>query len=154
MTSTIDSIYAALDAMAVTFLDKDSASVTATCYTLSESKDSVQTADMPMRLLFLPTSNMTLGPGPEATSVYTIQDLFLLEASGRTEGTKTCAPVLLRYIKAYQDAIALKWQILTQWQTEAFTTSITIQPGKYTYPAGTETQFYGVMVTITLQEIF
>ena len=154
MTSTIDAIYTALDGMAVTFLDKDNASVTATCYTLNESLDSVQTAHLPCRLLMPPTSNMTLGPGPEAQSVYTVQDLFLLEAAARTEGSKTCAPVLLRYMQAYQDAIAKKWQFVTYWQTEAFTTCITITPGNYTYPANSDSVFYGVMVTIQLQEIF
>jgi hypothetical protein len=154
MTSTIVSVFSALDGMAVTYLDKDNASVTATCYGLAESLDSVQTAHLPCRLLFLPNSNMTIGPGPEAQSVYTIRDLFLLETAARTEGSKVCYPVLLRYLAAYQDVIANKWQIVTQWQTEAFTPSVTIAPGKYEYPAGSDVWFYGVMATITINEIF
>jgi hypothetical protein len=139
--------------MSVTYLDKDSASVTATCYTLSEALDSVETAHLPARMLILPTVEQALGPGPESTSVYTIQDLFLLETVGRTEGSKINAPVLLRYIKAYQDAIALKWQIVSTWQTEAGATNITYTPGKYTYPANSDMTFYGVMVSIKIEEI-
>lgn len=156
--SIIVQIYAALDGMAVTYLDKDNASVTATVYALSEMLDSVQTANLPARLLVLPSSQVVLGPGPEATADYTIQDLFLLEAAAQGGGSKVQAPVLLRYMVAYQEAIAKKWQMLgggaVGWQTEAFTTNITLTPGKYTYPANSDSVFYGVMVSITINEIF
>jgi hypothetical protein len=154
MSSIIEQIYAALDGMSVTYLDKDNVSVTASVYTLAESLDSVQTADLPARLLILPTSQMVIGPGPEVTDTYTIQDLFLLEAVGQGGGSKVQAPVLLRYIVAYQDAIAKKWQILSTWQTEALTTNVTLTPGKYTYPANSDNVFYGVMVSITIEELY
>jgi hypothetical protein len=154
MSSTIEEIYTALDGMAVTFLNRDNTSTTATCYGLSESLDSVETAQLPARLLILPQVTQTLGPGPESESAYTIQDLFLLETVARGEGTKVQNPVLLRYIKAYQDAIALKWRWLSGWQTEAFSTTITLTPGKYEYPSQSGVWFYGVMASISINEIF
>lgn len=154
MSSTIDTIYSALDGMAVTYLDMDNTSVTATCYTLSEALDSVQTGHMPCRILLLPNVSMTLGPGSEASAVYTVRDLFLLDTVAQGDGSKVMSPVLLKYVKAYEDAIAKKWQWLSTWQTEAFTTSVTIAPGKYEYPVQSGVTCYGVMVTLTISEIF
>lgn len=154
MSSTIVEIYAALDAMAVTYLDASGASVTATSYSLGESLDNVLTSHLPCRLLILPNTTLSLGPGPEETASYVIQDLFLLEAVSQGGGSAVHAPVLLRYIKAYQDAIEKKWQFLSTWQTEALTANVTITPGKYTYPSNSENVFYGVMVSITIEEIF
>jgi hypothetical protein len=154
MSSIIEEIYTALAGMTVTYLDKDNASATATCYSLSTMLDSVQTAHCPARLIMLPSVTQTLGPGPESESAYTIQDLFLLDTVAQGAGSKAYAPVQLRYIKAYQDAIALKWRFLSGWQTEAFTTTITYTPGKFNYPAQSDVQFYGVMVSISIEEIF
>jgi hypothetical protein len=154
MTSTITSVYTVLDGMAVTYLDKDNTSVTATCYSLAESLDSVQTAHLPCRLLFLPSFTGSIGPGWMIDGQNTIRDLFLLEAVARTEGSKVCAPVLLRYVVAYRAALAQKWKdISPYWQAETFNNAVTIAPGKYEFPAGSDVWFYGVMVTLTVDEI-
>ena len=158
--STLTEIYSALDAMAVTYLDKDNASATATCFNLSELPASLQTAHLPCRLL-LPlgqgasgSPNLQLGPGPEITAQWQITDLFLLETAARSEGLYIQAPVLMRYVKAYADAIALKWQFLYQWQSEALTSAVSIVPGVYEYPAGGGTYFFGVKCDIQVTEIF
>ncbi len=154
MSSIIESVYAALDSMTVSYLDKDNATATPTTYTLSESLDSVQTAHLPCRLLIFPTVSQILGPGPESTATYTVNDLFLLEAIAQGGGTKVQAPVLLRYVKAYQDAIALKWQFISVWQTEALTTNITYTPGRFEYPSQSGNWYYGVNISIIVEEIF
>lgn len=160
MSTILSNVYGLLDAMAVTYTDRSGANATPTCYSLSELPASVQTAHLPCRLL-LPigqgasgTNNLTLDNTAMARAEWQITDLFLLEASARTEGLYIQAPVLMRYVEAYANAIALKWRMLYQWQTEALTTSISILPGEYEYPAGSGTWFYGVKVDLNITEIF
>lgn len=159
MSSILPQVYALLDAMTVTYTDKSGASVSPTCYSLGELKASVQTADLPARLL-LPIGlgasgapNITLGPGNMAQAQWQIVDLFLLAPVTMEQGFYIYAPVLTRYCVAYAEAIANKWQFLYQWQTEAQTNPVSILPGIYEYPAGSGIEYFGVQCTFTVNEV-
>jgi hypothetical protein len=158
MTSILPQIYDALDNMTVSYTDRNGATATPTVYDLDELPGSVETAHLPCRLL-MPlgqgrsgTPNLVLGPGNMAQAAWQVTDLFLLETMARTEGAYVHAPVLMRYVTAYAAALANKWQILYQWQTEALTSTAAITPGIYEYPAGSGVYFYGVKVDININE--
>jgi hypothetical protein len=159
MASILPQVYAALDGMTVTYSGRNAASTTPTVFTLSELPGTVPSAHLPCRLL-LPlgqgggTPAMEILPGGEITATWTITDLLLMDSAASGEGLYIYAPQLIAYIVAYADAIGKKWQVAYQWQTEAFTTSVTMLPGIYNYPSGSEAQFYGVKVDITVTEIF
>lgn len=160
MTSILPQVYDMLDGMTVTYTDKTGTSVTPTCYDLDELPNSIQTAHLPCRLL-LPigqaasgSPNIILDNTPMARGEWQVTDLFLLEAVGRTEGLYIHAPVLMRYVTAYSDAIAKKWQFLYQWQTEALTASLSILPGIYNFPNGSDAFYFGVKADIRISEVF
>jgi hypothetical protein len=160
MTSILPQIYDLLDGMSVTYSNRSGASVTATCYDLDELPNSIETAHLPCRLL-LPigqgqsgSPNIVLDNTPMARAEWRVTDLFLLEAVARSEGLAIQAPVLMRYVTAYSDAIAKKWQMQYQWQTEALTLSIAIAPGIYNYPTGSDAYFFGVKADLRISEIF
>lgn len=159
MSLKITEIYAALAAMPVSYTDRDGATVTPVVFDISETPGSMQTAIMPCRVLF-PVGengqNITIEPGPgtEGTATYTVSDFFLLESVARSEGQYIQNPVLFRYAVAYADAIAQYWQFTGQWENQPLTQQITITPGRYNLPAGSENWFYGVRCDVTIQELF
>lgn len=160
MSSILLNIYDALDAMTVTYVDKNGASVNPTCYNLNELPNSIQTEKLPCRLL-LPigqgvsgSTSMTIEHGAGVTANWQITDLFLLETAARGEGLYIHAPVLVRYVAAYAEAISKKWQILYQWQSEALVLNLQPIPGIYNFPSGSDAYFYGVKIDLNIQEIF
>lgn len=159
MSSILLQVYDALEAMTVTYLNRDNVSTTATCYNLEHLPGSVSTALLPCRLL-LPlgqgasgSPNLSIEEGAGIRAAWQITDLFLLEAAARGEGLYIHAPVLMRYVVAYADAIAKLWQLVYQSQTMAFTQSVSIIPAMLTYPANTDSVFYGVKVDIQISEV-
>lgn len=160
MTSILPTIYNDLENMTVTYTDKASASVTPTVYDLDEIPASVQTAHLPCRIL-LPigqgqsgtqTATVLRGAGVQAN--WTITDLFLLDTAARDAGLYVQAPVLMRYVVAYAEALGKQFQFVHGYSTESLTVSASIIPGMYEYPAGSGVWFYGVKCDVTIDELF
>jgi hypothetical protein len=158
--SILLTIYDDLEAMAVTYTDKLSASVTPSVYNLDEIPASVQTAHLPCRIL-LPVGqgqggspNVQILRGAGASASWTVSDLFLLETAARDAGLYIQAPVLMRYVVAYAEALAKQFQFRHGADTLSLTISSSIVPGMYEYPSQSGTWFYGVKCDITIEEIF
>jgi hypothetical protein len=158
--SILLTIYDDLEAMSVTYVDKSAASINPNCFNLDEIPSSVQTAQLPCRILLpigqgqggTPTAQILRGAGVQAQ--WTITDLFLCETAQRDAGIYILAPVLMRYVVAYAEALGKQFQFLHGWNVESLTISSSIVPGMYEYPAGSGTWFYGVKCDVTIEEIF
>jgi len=154
MSSLLLTFYDDLEAMAVTYTDKNGATVTANCLNIDEKADSLQTAHLPARVLTINNTNtaeIELGGNSKAT--WTITDLFFLETAARDAGAYILEPVLLRYQVAYLEAIQKKWQLVHGWSTETLAFSVTMRAGKLEYPAGSGTWFYGCECVTTFEEL-
>jgi len=160
MSSILLTIYDDLAAMAVTYVDKSAANATPTVYNLSAIPSSVSTAQLPCRILLpigqgqggTPTATILRGAGVEAQWIVT--DLYLCETAARDAGIYILAPVLMRYVVAYAEALGIQFQFRHGYSTESLTISSSIVPGMYEYPAGSGTWFYGVKCDVTIDEIF
>lgn len=160
MTSILPTIYNDLEAMTVTYANKSSVNTTPTVYDLDEIPASVQTAQLPCRIL-LPlgqgqggSPNVAILRGAGAQAQWVITDLFLLETAARDAGLYVQAPVLIRYVVAYAEALGKQFQFVHGYSTESLTVSASIVPGMYEYPAGSGVWFYGVKCDVTIEEIF
>ena len=161
MTSSILlTIYDDLEAMSVTYVDKSAASTNPNCFNFDEIPGSVSTAQLPCIILLpigqgqggTPTAQILRGAG--VTAQWTITDLFLCETAARDQGVYILAPVLMRYVVAYAEALGKQFQFQHGWNVESLTISASIVPGMYEYPAGSGTWFYGVKSDVTIEEIF
>lgn len=160
MTSILLTIYDDLEAMAVTYVNKSSVSTNPNCFNLDEIPASVQTAQLPCRILLpvgqgqsgTPTATILRGAGVQAQ--WNITDLFLLETAARDAGIYIQAPVLMRYSVAYAEALGKQFQFVHGYSTESLTISSSIVPGMYEYPAGSGVWFYGVKCDVVIDEIF
>lgn len=159
MSSAILEIYDLIESMPVSYVDKNGATVTPTVYNIDNAPNSFQTAQLPCRVLVALGDNgqsmsLDIGPGSEVTAGYTLSDIFLLETVARSEGPYIQSPVLMRYAKAYADAIAQYWQYPSQIENQVLTTTATITPGRFNLPVGSDTWFYGVRCDFTISELF
>jgi len=153
-------IYNDLEGMACTYVDKSGASTTPNCFDLSEIPSTVSTAQLPCRIL-LPigqgkggSDNVEVLRGAGIKARWNVTDLFLLEASARDMGLYVLAPVLMRYVVAYSEALGKQFQFIDGWNTESLTISAAVVPGMYEYPTGSGSWFYGVKCDVTVEEIF
>jgi hypothetical protein len=159
MSSSLVEVYALLAAMSVSYTDRSGATATPHVFNLDTFPSNIQTAILPCRILFpigWGGQGMTLGigPGTEADSTYTITDFFLLESGARGEGLFVQAPVLMRYVKAYADAISLKWQYASlNSVSQPLTVSVNIVPAEYNIPQGSDNWYYGVKCDLTISEL-
>lgn len=154
MSSILTTIYDKLEALTVTYVDKSGGSVSPTVYSQETFVDSIQTAHIPARILFSPNGNMVIGPGGLSQSEDTIIDLCLLEAAAQGAGGKEEIPQVTRYIAAYKEKIGTLWQLLSTWHTEDQTTRIQYTSnGRFEYPSGSGSFWYGVRFEITITEI-
>lgn len=158
--SILLTIYDQLESMAVTYVNKDSVGTTPNVFDLNEIPASIETAHLPCRIL-LPVGqgqsgspNVEILRSPNVRANWNITDLFLLEAAARDAGLWVQAPVLMKYVVAYAEALALKFQFMSGSSVETFTISASIIPGMYEYPAGSQAWFYGVKCDLQIQEIF
>ena len=152
MTSFITSIYDDIEGMTVSYTDKNGSSATANCLNVDEYSASLQTADLPARVLLL--NNQTSGTlyrGAGIDANWSITDLFLAETAARSTDAEM-NPVLLRYQAAYLDALYKKWQLIHTYNTEIETLSYTTRAGKFEYPAGSGVYFYGCEFVIEINE--
>lgn len=156
MTSSILlTIYDDLEAMTVSYADKNGATVTANCLNIGERSDSIQTAHLPCRILTT-TANDTgfIYKGAGIKMAWQITDLFLLESAMRDMGKFVQLPVLKRYEVAYAEAVAKLWQLVHGWSTETLGLNLSMQAGVFEYPAGSGVSFYGVKCDVNFEEIF
>jgi hypothetical protein len=158
--SILLNIYDDLEAMTVTYVNKSGGNSTPSVANLDEIPASVATADLPIRIL-LPigqgaggTNNAEILRGAGVKASWTITDLFLLDTAARELGPYIQAPVLLRYVAAYAEALGKQFQFLEGDSTLSLTINASIVPGMYEYPAGGGTWFYGCKSDITIEEIF
>ena len=158
--SILLTIYDDLEAMTVTCLGRSNISVTPKAYNLDELPGNVTTAHLPCRLLLplgqgqggTPNGEILAGAGIRCN--WQITDLFLLEAAAQDMGIATQAPVLMRYVVAYAEALSKKYEFIHGYATFNATLSVNITPGMYEYPAGSNSWFYGVKADITIEETF
>ena len=141
--------------MTVSYVDKDAATVTADALNIDERTDSIETAHLPCRIITSTqpdTGEVLKGAGIHAK--WNITDLFLLDTVARERGTFISQPVLKRYEVAYLEALFKLWNLPHTWSTETLTLSYSLQSGKFEYPAGSGTWFYGVKCDVSFDEIF
>lgn len=153
-------IYNDLEGMTVSYLNKSGVATIPTVYDLDEIPASVQTAQLPCRIL-LPigqgqggSPNVEILRGAGVKAQWSVTDLFLLEAAARDAGLYVQAPVLMRYVVAFTEALGVKFQFVHGANTNSLTLSASVIPGMYEYPAGSGAWFYGVKADITIEEIF
>lgn len=154
MSSKLLDFYDDLEAMSVTYSNKDGSNVTANCLNIDEESDSIQTAHLPCRILtFTQADTAEIMRGGSSDVKWNITDLFLLETVAREQGGHILKPVLKRYEVAYIEAVQKQWQIVHGWSTETLGLSVSMKAGKFEYPAGSGTWFYGVQCDATFDEI-
>ena len=158
--SVLLDIYNDLEGMTVSYLNKSNVVTNPNCYDLDEIPASVSTAQLPCRIL-LPigqgqggSPNVVIERGAGVRATWNITDLFLLETAARDAGLYIQAPVLMRYVVAYSEALGIKWQFVHGWNVESLALSASVIPGMYEYPAGSGVWFYGVKCDLTIEEIF
>lgn len=146
--SQIATIYAALAAAAVTV-----SGTTPTVYAGSSLRDSVESAELPVRVLS-PFGTGLSGSGSVFASAdgnqvatWTIRDLLLWRKNAEGIGLEDIADTLIAYCGAYADMLpalrSTKWR-LTAWQAT---------PSAINWPQGAATWYDGVSVTLTFREL-
>lgn len=149
--SIITSIYAALAAAPVTVNG-----VTPTAYTPDTLPASAETATLPCRVL----DPFNVGDdgqysfvayGTTATVHWTIVDLMLWEQVGQTRGPLDVALSLAAYCGAYAEMLRTHRGIVPGGQ--AAIQQATPRIGVYEWPRGSTVMYYGVEVTLSIEEI-
>lgn len=149
--SAILDIYAALAAKTVTADSK-----TPTVYSLASLPSSVETAQLPCRLLLPVGDNSNEGRdigfiaiGTTATVNWQVKDLLLWQSTGQGIGLSGFASQLVEYAGAYVDMIRSFKQPSTYSNLE----SVNILPGIFEYPSAGGIFYAGVMCTLTIHEV-
>lgn len=150
---SLSAIYSAIETLSVAVNG-----TVATVYGLADMPDSVETAHLPMRAIVTSGSNTqgesmrlaTLGTLPGAQMTWAIQDLMLYKPVGQGAGLKEHNAVLITYIDDYLTALRSSAQLTSG----ALTTDAKLEPGVYEHPPGSGAQFFGVMVSLTIEEIY
>lgn len=149
--SNLSGIYDALAAMNVTL----NAAVVPV-FNYDELPDSIQTAQLPCRLLH------PLGEQPAGSTTpftlsgtglqfgWTIFDLFLLRPVGQGIGLVDAAPDLVAYVEAYATALKASIKLVGH---SATITGGTFDPAIFAYPRGGAAIYFGVMVTLRITEL-
>lgn len=152
MSVLLTTIYPAIAAMNVSL---NSANVDV--FSLDALPNSVQTAQLPCRLL-LPTNQQLTGRNAQPASfgtsgvwsvLWNVVDLCLIEATGQTRGLLDVAGDIVEYQAAYLSslsALSIAKNIIVE--------GAQIDPGVFMYPTGTATSFFGVQITVNIRELF
>ena len=156
--SNIRSLYTALAALDITFTTEAGGNSTPTGYDLDSLLQSVDTAQLPCRLL-LPTEEygsdgqgmelLAAGNGGSAEVMWNITDLMLWEPVGQTRGFLDVLPDLVRYCGQYASVLLDNRTPATNIQ---FMT-VSFRPGVFTYPLGGNRSYFGVEVLSTWREL-
>lgn len=151
--SQITAVYAAIAGMTVT----TTGGKTPTVYNLSSLMNSVETAHLPCRLM-LPIGNnpgdgregQYIAIGTTMTVDWQINDLMLWQTSQQGLGLQEFAPQLIDYCGKYMDAIR---SVGKAPASNCTLTSISLTPGEYNWPAGSDKWFSGVLCQLTIHEV-
>ena len=149
---SVSAIYSAIAAITVAVNGKN-----ATVYGLANKPDAIETAQLPVRLLVnvggnaqgTSTKSLTLGSAPRLHSIWQVQDLMLYKPPAQGLGLDEMDGVLMGYCDDYLSAIRTHVQLTST----ALITDVRLEPGMYQHPPGSERQYYGVMATLTIEEI-
>ncbi len=154
MSSLLLTFFDDLEAMTVTYSNKDGSSATANALNIDEKTDSIQTAHLPCRIITTTSADsVKIQRGGNSLATWNITDLFLMETAARDMGTFAVMPALMRYKVAYAEALQKNWQLVHGWSTETLTLNLSMQVGKYEFPSQSGVWFYGVKCDITFEEL-
>ena len=151
--SEITSIYTALEAVTVTTTGGD----TPTVYGLDDLKQSMESADMPCRLL-LPVGDDTRGEGRDAQFVsigttmtvdWIVSDLMLWKATEQGLGLREFAPELVDYCGKYLDAM----RSFKCPSSNSSLSGVSMIPGIYEWPSMSNKYYSGVLCQLTIHEV-
>ena len=152
--SILTAIYTALAGMSLSYVDRGGATVSPSVYYDNTLPNSMETANLPARVLLPPNGSMDVLRGAGVNTTWTINDLFLIDTAARDVGVRSFAPVMASYCANYGDAIGKTWQILSGNSTLTLSLNVSINSGKYEYPSGSGTYFYGCLAILTIEEIY
>jgi hypothetical protein len=150
--SVISSVYTALAAVTVT----TTSGKTPTVYGLSTLLESINTANLPCRLL-LPLGDNP-GEGREGQFInigttvvinWQVNDLMLWQASEQGLGLRQFAPELVDYCGKYVDAMRTFKCPVANTSLEG----IYVVPGEYEWPRGSGRYFAGVLSQLQIKEV-
>jgi len=150
---TIATIYSAIANMTIAVDGTN-----ATAYGLASMPDAIETAQLPVRLLVSVGGSTqgasirpsTLGTLPGMQATWQVQDLMLYRPPAQGMGLEQMNAALMNYCNSYLSAIRTN-ALLT---SGALTTDIRLEPGIYEHPPESGRQYFGVMVTLTIEEIY
>jgi len=150
--SMISEVYTALAALTVTTTSGKTPAV----YNLGELLESVNTANLPCRLLLPLGDNPGEGRegqfiniGSTITIDWQITDLMLWQASEQGLGLRQFAPELVDYCGKYVDAMrAFKCPV-----PNTALTNVYVVPGEYEWPRGSGRYFAGVLCQLQVNEV-
>lgn len=150
---TIAAIYSAIVALTVA-VDGTNATV----YGLTSMPDAIETAQLPVRLLVSVGSATqgasirpsTLGSLPGMQATWQVQDLMLYKPPAQGLGLEQMNAALMAYCDSYLSAIRAS-ALMTN---AALTTDVRLEPGVYEHPPDSGRQYFGVMTTLTIEEIY
>ena len=154
--SVIATIYTNLAALNVTVTSSvQYGTVTPTAYAPGAVPPSGETGNLPMRIID-PVHNNDQGQyqfvayGTTATVHWQITDLLLWDEVGQGRGPLDMLPDLVKYCGAYAEVIRQNRGIV--FATAAIQ-QVTPRIGVYEWPRGTGVMFYGVEVTLSIEEV-
>jgi hypothetical protein len=150
--SVITNVYDALAALSV----GTTGGKVPTVYNLSELLESVNTANLPCRLLLPLGDNPGEGRegqfiniGTTMTVIWQINDLMLWQASEQGLGLREFAPELVDYCGKYLDAM----RTFKCPYTDTTLESVLVTPGEYEWPRGSGRYFAGVLCQLQIKEV-
>jgi len=125
--------------------------------TLSDPKNGVDTADLPVRLMLLSSGRRGSGQNYHyidisqnvANVTWTIVELMLWEPVGQNMGIHDKDPHLADWMSNYGAALLGLGGPTKMWRLQ----SASFAPGVYEWPIGTSRRFFGVETTLTVLEV-
>lgn len=149
---SLNTIYAAIENMSVNVNG-----TTANVYGLTNVPSRVETAHLPLRAIVSVGGNtqgqsvrlITLGGTPNLHKTWAVQDLMLYKPVPQGQGLKEATPILITYIDDYLTAVRTNHQLTSG----ALITDVRLEPGVYEHPPESGAMFYGVMVSLTVEEL-
>lgn len=149
---SLTAIYTAYEGMSVSV-----GAVTPSVKGLSDRKQSINSADLPVRLMLLASSQRGRGDGFEwgdinqnfAEITWTVVDLLLWEKFGQGLGMHAHDPDLATYMTNYLQATFDIGGGSTNYRLQG----LEMVPGIYEWPIGSGTFFFGVQSTLFVREV-
>jgi len=121
-------------------------------------KSSVDSADTPSRILLPSTegdahAGEPKGIGAQSRMVWVVKDLYLFMPAGDAMGWASVGYALDAYCDSYASVLTAENHSKTGFcSINAEVLGWDMLPGVFTYPTGSTNQYYGVLVTLRVQE--